>query len=166
MAEAMMDEIIVGYGNRDTVMDLHLERRGSYRPRPLPPNARGIWTAGISDCMVVCAAYYDAAQHIWGRFWFQHVQGGQYDKIVQSIEIDLDEDTVCTDVGNRYAVIASGNDIGVKFIAADLDKIGIPLNNITSYISGTGNRGFAFGVNFSTGLFGEVAGNGMELPAT
>jgi hypothetical protein len=95
-----------------------------------------------------------------------HVQGGQYEPIIESINYDIneDDDHPAPIAGRRYAFIASGNDSGVSFIAADLARIGIPSNNISIYNSATGNRGFAFGVDFSTGLFGETTGIGGVLP--
>src|SRR5882757_8795088 len=36
----------------------------------------GVWTGGISDCMLVCAAYFEGPPRRWSWFCFQHVQGG------------------------------------------------------------------------------------------
>jgi hypothetical protein len=165
LAEAMMDEIIVGYGSATTVMDIIQAKSGSYRKHALQESAHGIWTAGISDCMVVCAAYYDPSKSAWGRFWFQHVQGGLYEKVLEDIRWDLveDDDNSYPHRAHRHAVIAAGNYSGTSEIASALDSAGVPLNNINIYISGTGNRGFAFGIDFSTGLFGETTGQGAVL---
>ena len=166
LAEAMMDEIVTASYESKGVINPFLERKGSYRHRALPDSARGIWTGGISDCMLVCAAYYSPTLFAWERVWFMHVQGGGYEPVIESINYDLnvDEDQPAPIPGCRYAVIASGTHTGISCIANDLTLAGIPSNNITTYMSATSNRGFAFGVDFSTGLFGETTGQGGVLP--
>ena len=119
----------------------------------------GIWTAGISDCMVVCAAYY--SKGAWQQFWFQHVQGGQYAGIVEAIKTELDD---CPDKDQRCAVVAAGYDPGFDTILKALIGIGFPEENLKIYVSDTGNRGFAFGLNFLDDVFGEVTLQGEALP--
>jgi len=165
LAEAMMDEVIVGSYVSTGVVSPRVEgSRSIYRMATLPASTQGLWTGGISDCMVVCAAYYDRAHSAWGRIWFEHVQGGLYEDILGSIEYDITEDGEAPNAGDRYAVLAAGNDAGTATIATKLSTIGIPSNNISIYVSGTGNRGFAFAVNFATGLFGETTHQGATLP--
>jgi hypothetical protein len=166
LAEAMMDEVIVGTGDQDDVMTPYARKTSIYRmSKKLPATARGVWTGGISDCMVVCAAYYDETRSIWEKFIFQHVQGGQYERIVPTIKADINENKEdWLKPTGRYAVIAAGVGSGTDSIASELDAIGIAQNNIRIYVSGTGSRGFAFGADFSTGFFGEVTHSGTVLP--
>jgi len=166
LTEAMMGDIIVGHRDGRQHMEFDLEVNGGYRfDKPLSQTAKGVWTGGISDCMVVCAAYYDPNDRVWDSFWFSHIKGGLYDDIVASIGADLQFNNYAPNPSTRYAVIASGNQSGMPQITAQLSAAGIPMNNITHYDCQLDNRGFAFGVSFSTGLFGEVTGQGAELPA-
>ena len=165
-AEAQMEDGVIGYGNAETVMSLNLEKKSYLRFSPLPSDARGVWTGGISDCVVVCGAYYERAKGLWGMFWFEHISGGQYKRIVKSMKLDLDEqDTNCPNVTDRWAVVAAGYELGTSEIIAKLIKIGFLDNNISLYISGTSTHGFGFGVDFSTGLFGETTSQGGVLPS-
>jgi hypothetical protein len=167
LAQSNMDEIVVGRwdaGRRGYhyTWEKVAGRTGFPRADEVEKPAHGklgIWTGGVSDCMVVCAAYY--SQNICQQFWFQHVQGGLFKAILESIEAELDD---CPDVGRRYALIAAGNDSGPDEIAAHMVRIGFQNQNVKIYVTGTGNRGFAFGLNFVDGYLGEVTHGGAELP--
>jgi hypothetical protein len=164
LAETKMGEIFVGTfaavaNNWNLTMT-----RGIRIGGPAIANAGGgVWTGGISDCMVVCSAYFDVGPpRRWNWFCFQHVPGGEYQSIVQAIGAGLGQHAPV--VANRYAVIASGNLSGVDLIDGALVQAGIPPGNICIYSSGTGARGFAFGIDISVGLFGELTHAGAQLP--
>ena len=158
--EVFMEETASGTCEGQGQLHLAVKKNFYRGSKPVPLTCAGVWTGGISDCMVVCAAYYNQSQ--WRRFWFQHVAGGLYNGIIEIIERGIASGD-CPIPAHRFAVIAAGYPTGTDDIASKLTHAGIPANNISIYVSGTGARGFNFGVNFSMGLFGEVEGNGTEL---
>lgn len=162
LAEMFMGETATGGWAGQGRVNLRVKTNFYRGSKPVPLTSAGVWTGGISDCMVVCAAYYDTSR--WVHFWFQHVEGGQYENILDTIRTGI-RSGACPVQGGRFAVIAAGVDSGTDEIAAKLAAAGILPNNISIYVSGTGSRGFAFGVNFSAGLFGELTHSGTELPA-
>lgn len=164
-AEARMGEIIEGnYDPNRRAWALNLAQNRGPRFALLPPIAVAVWTGGISDCMLVCYAYYVPAGDggVWDRFCFQHIKGGLYEPIIDSIEVEFEADFAPV-LGQRFALIASGNSIGVAEITGKLVTIGVPAQNILVYESGTGNSGFHFGLDFSSGRFGEVNNDGSAL---
>jgi hypothetical protein len=164
LAETKMDEIFVGnFAPAANNWNLFMAQ-GIRLGGPAIANAgSGVWTGGISDCMVVCSAYFEVGPpRRWNWFCFQHVPGGGYQSIVQAIGAGLAQHAPV--VANRYAVIASGTSGGVDTIEGALIQAGIPPGNISVYTSGTGVGGFAFGIDFSVGLFGELTPVGGQLP--
>jgi hypothetical protein len=61
---------IGGWAGRGQV-NLRVETNFYRGSKPVPLTSAGVWTGGISDCMVVCAAHYDTSR--WAHFRFQHV---------------------------------------------------------------------------------------------
>ena len=61
-------------------------------------------------------------------------------------------------------MVAAGYDPGFDTILKALIGIGFPEENLKIYVSDTGNRGFAFGLNFLDDVFGEVTLQGEALP--
>ena len=163
-AETYMYDRVAGSGDPHDVMSVSLEFKSYMRFKKLPDAARGVWTGSIFDCMAVCGAYYDRPHRRWGAFWFEHIAGGCYQEIASSIAYEFEANQAeYPDPSERWAVVAAGNFSGVTDIARALIKAGVPDTRINIYVSGTGNRGFAFGVDFATGLFGETTQQGGVL---
>jgi hypothetical protein len=118
----------------------------------------GIWTGDITECMVVCAAYY--SKGAWKQFWFQHVPGGLDNDIMKSIQEGLAD---CPETTQRYAVVAARSKWGTDEVSDHLIRIGIPAQNVKIYVPNS-SRGFAFGLNFVDDVFGEVTSTGDQLP--
>jgi hypothetical protein len=162
LAEAKTGEIVVGRkqegkpGYHYTWKPTWLADKEDKEKRSL--GKFGIWTGGISDCIVVCAAYYSGGA--WTQFWFQHVPGGLVNDIMESIKEGLGN---CPETNQRYAVVAAGGDV-TSTVSEELMTIGLPAENVKTYVTGTQGRGFAFGINFSDDVFGEVTHTGAQLP--
>ena len=107
----------------------------------------GLWTDGISDCVVLMAVEWDPALQCWTNFCWRHLHGGLYkpwrDVFRQQI----------ANPANCFGLIASRDWIGTGVLEDKMRKWGIPAGQITTYIS---RSDFRFGVRFFGGAFGEL----------
>lgn len=107
----------------------------------------GIWTDGISDCVVLTAVEWDPLQRCWTNFCWRHLKGGYYKPWRDDFRANI------TQPANCCGLIASRDWIGTSTLRNKMVKWGIPDAQITTYIAG---RDFKFGLRFFGGAFGEV----------
>jgi hypothetical protein len=104
----------------------------------------GIWTDGISDCVVLAAVVWEG--NGWNEFCWMHLSGGLHSEWLSSA-------ARIKKAASMWAVIASRDRIGTSTMKDYLMSIGIPDHQISVYIS----RGdFKFGMRFFGGMFGEI----------
>lgn len=92
---------------------------------------------------------------------FQHISGGWYQNFIHLLPAQLLLNA--RNHRDQYAIVASGGLMHNKEIVSELLRLGLYDTNVYSYDSKTSNLGFAFGIDFSNGLFGEVEQSGAAM---
>jgi len=106
----------------------------------------GVWTTGISDCVVLAAVEWQPGVG-WTNFCWEHLGGGEHQTWERTFRAQIGVPANC------FALIAARYKTGTWYLADEFVKWGISPERITVYIA---RADFSFGLRFAQGNFGEV----------
>jgi hypothetical protein len=104
----------------------------------------GLWTQGISDCVIVAIAQSDDPNGWWKKFCFHHMLGGAMTYTLVDFARISPVPAAC------WAVFADKSGAVSTLVDA---VVRVPRPQIGTYDSG---GDFTFGLRFRGGYFGEV----------
>jgi len=129
---------------------------GTLDPSGLYEGYKGIWTEGISDCVVVVIAEPDDAGQRWSKFCFQHMPGGDMTNtlaVFEKLKPNPPNPARCWAVFADKSNSLVGSALEGQLLVAHLVKWGVSTTQIKWYTSG---GDFKFGYRFGGGYLGEV----------